>query len=446
MSLQSLDPNVLAPPLPDEIRAELEVVLSTPAFRRSDRQSRFLRFVCEATLRGESSKLNEILIAYEVFGRGTDYSPGEDAVVRRQAHSLRQKLQEYYASDGARDPIRIDLPVGRYIPVFSRACLNDPVAVSGDPPAILQEHAAPKPTQFWRRAGFGIGLILIAFGAGWWSGASRQEHRSSRATTGALAELWGGWLSKPAGAVICFSNPVTTVVKQFQMHLPPNSLPRRILVTPEQEVQLRETLGLPPGGFIYLSPAISQAKMGEAIGAVALANLFARSGVRVQATQTRFLNWKDFRSQNLILLGHDEANRWLDPLLKYLPFRLAATEGDRPRRIVDTVPRSGERREYQNQFSPRSKDQPSEDYALISMMQGIDHEHELLLLNGLNSEGTQSAIEFLTDPFTVQQLVTALRKAAPSHRGRWQFQVVLHTEVRDKVPTRADMVALRVLQ
>jgi hypothetical protein len=446
MPLQSLDPGVGAPPPPHEIRAELETILSTPAFRRSERQSRFLRFVCEATLQGESSKLNEILIAYEVFGRGTDYSPGEDAVVRRQAHSLRQKLQEYYAGDGAKDPIRIELPVGRYVPVFLRASNNDPIAASGSVAAALQGQAMPKPTHIRRLAGFVAVLILSAFGAGWWYGRSGQEHRSSRATTGALAELWGGWLSKPAGAVICFSNPVTTVVKQFQMQLPLDSLPRRISVTPEQETQLREALELPPGGFVYLSPAISQAKMGEAIGAVALANLFARSSVRVQATQTRFLNWKDFRSQNLILLGHDEANRWLDPLLKHLPFRLAATEGDRPRRIVDTAPRSGERREYQNQFSSRSKDQPSEDYALISMIQGIDHEHELLLLNGLNSEGTQSAIEYLTDPFTVQQLVSTLRKAAPSHRGRWRFQVVLHTEVRDKVPTRADLVALRVLQ
>src|SRR5690349_9308421 len=160
MSLQSLDPNVLAPPLPDEVRAELETVLSTPAFRRSDRQSRFLRFVCEATLRGESSKLNEILIAYEVFGRGTEYSPGEDAVVRRQAHSLRQKLQEYYAGDGAKDPIRIDLPVGRYVPVFVRASSNnDPIAASGAVAAALQEHATPKQTHIWRLAGFGAVII-----------------------------------------------------------------------------------------------------------------------------------------------------------------------------------------------------------------------------------------------------------------------------------------------
>ena len=89
------------PPLPDEVRAELEVVLASSAFRRSERHSQFLRFfVCETFLNGDGAKLNEYFIAHEVFGRGADYSPGEDSVVRRQAHSLRQKLQDYYSGRG----------------------------------------------------------------------------------------------------------------------------------------------------------------------------------------------------------------------------------------------------------------------------------------------------------------------------------------------------------
>ena len=166
-------------------------------------------------------------------------------------------------------------------------------------------------------------------------------------------------------------------------------------------------LHIPSGGFIYLSPANSQAKMGEAIGAVALVNLLARFRTRAEATQSRFLNWEDFRSQKLVLLGHDEANQWLDPILQQLPFRLAATEGDQPRRIVNTKPRKGESPEYRIQFPLKAVRR--EDYALISMFDGIDHQHELLLLNGLNTEGTQSAIEFLTNPATAQHLVAALR-------------------------------------
>jgi hypothetical protein len=443
MLSQGLEPNAGAAPLPDEVRAELEKILAAPAFRRSDRLSRFLRFVCDEALQGNGPQLNEVLIAHAVFGRGPDYSPGEDAVVRRQAHSLRQKLQEYYSGDGANDAIRIDLPVGRYVPVFTRASPLQSSAAAEPAPLKIEQPVTGAPARQWRVAG-GVFLLIVMFLIGTFVERSRQAGRSERAATGVLAELWGRWLSNPAGAVICFSNPLTTVVKYFSTPLPPNSLPRRISVTPEQAAEIREMLDIPPGGFMYLSPAISQAKMGEAIGAVALVNLFAKFGTHAQATQSRFLNWEDFRTQNLVLLGHDEANRWLDPILQQLPFRLAATEGDLPRRIVNTSPATGERREYRIQFSPKYP--PKEDYALISMIQGIDHEHELLLLNGLNTEGTQSAIEFMTNPSTAQQLVTALRKASPGHRGPWRFQAVLHTEVRDKVPTSAQLVALRVLR
>src|SRR5947209_10852234 len=113
----------------EEARAELDRVLHSPMFQRSDRLQRFLQFVCELTLNGESQRINEYLIGSEVFQRGSDYSPNEDSIVRRQAHALRQKLQEYYNSDGQNDSVRIELPVGRYVPVFRRHAIPVPETI-----------------------------------------------------------------------------------------------------------------------------------------------------------------------------------------------------------------------------------------------------------------------------------------------------------------------------
>ena len=119
LSVESGD--TATPPDEEAVRAHLDSILNSAPFKRSERHCRFLRFVCETTLKSEAFKLNEYLIAHAVFDRGDDYSSGEDSVVRRQAYSLRQKLQEYYASEGARDTVRIELPVGRYVPTFSSA-------------------------------------------------------------------------------------------------------------------------------------------------------------------------------------------------------------------------------------------------------------------------------------------------------------------------------------
>jgi hypothetical protein len=427
-------------PSPDEIRAELDSVLSSQGFRRSERLSHFLRFVCEMTLNGEASTINEYLIAHEVFGRGPEYSRGEDCIVRRRAHTLRQKLHEYYAGYGKDDAVRIELPVGHYIPVFTRTNVSGPQ--QAEEPATPQILKTP-----WNKtllyAASATLVIAAFFTIGWFFGRVSARASNGYPLNPAVAEIWSAWLADESGAVICFSNPITAVVKQFPLSLPPNSQPPRFPMPPEEAKFFRESLDLPPGGFLYLSPAIAQAKMGEAVGSIALVALFAGNRVPIRATQSRFLSWDDFRNNNLILLGHDEANKWLDPILRKLPLRLATTDGEKQRRIVNISPKDGEASEYQIQF-PAAKGQPAQDYALISMLAGIDNRHRLLLVNGLNTEGTQMALEYLTKPASAQELLDRLRKIKPNHSGPWYFQAVLRTEVRDKVPTRADLIAIRV--
>lgn len=423
-----------------EARGALDRVLRSRTFERSERLQKFLRYVCELTLRGEGSRINEYLIGAEVFERGPDYSPQEDAVVRRQAHALRRKLHEYYEGEGHADPVRIELPLGRYVPVFRRA--------EGGThwPAGAPVKAAPREAR-WPLATAILAGALV-FLAGLWAGrytAATAAGTAGAALSPAVREIWGPWLEDPSGAVICFSNPLTAVIKHLPVPHPEGVLPRRLRLRGEAEQWVREEFRLPPGGYLYFAPAKSQGKMGEAIGAVRLADLFARAGVAVRTTQSRFLTWEDLRSQNLILLGHNEANAWVDPLLESYPFRLTATRGARQRAIVNTQPRPGEPREYFIAYSDASGDR-AEEFALVSMLPGVDGRRKLLLVNGLNTQATQAAIEYLTSASRLSELIPMLRRQAPGHSGPWHFQLVLRTEVRDKVPTRASPVALRLIR
>ena len=82
------------------------------------RLSELLRFVVKATLSGQADYVKETMIGVVVFGRKPDYNPKVDTIVRSQAWRLRNKLRQYYESEGAHDPVIIDLPRGRYVPVF----------------------------------------------------------------------------------------------------------------------------------------------------------------------------------------------------------------------------------------------------------------------------------------------------------------------------------------
>ena len=109
-------PNGSAKPSPDSVRAQLDRILAGRAFRGAERPGRFLRFIVEQALAG--NQLKETLLGVEVFGRNPSYDPRLDGVVRVEAVKLRARLKEYYETEGAADPIRIDLPKGGYLPCF----------------------------------------------------------------------------------------------------------------------------------------------------------------------------------------------------------------------------------------------------------------------------------------------------------------------------------------
>ena len=99
-------------------RNQLEQVLSSAGFARNARLSGFLRFLVERHLEGRDAELKESLIAIQVFDRRPDYDPKQDAIVRTEAVRLRARLRSYYAGEGSRAPVIIELPKGGYVPAF----------------------------------------------------------------------------------------------------------------------------------------------------------------------------------------------------------------------------------------------------------------------------------------------------------------------------------------
>ena len=103
----------------NRIVAHTERVLSSSFFSRSSALTGFLRFIIELTLEGKAHEIKEYRLGVEVFGRGGDFDPRIDPVVRVHAAKLRARLAEYYASEGQNERLVITIPRGGYIPVFT---------------------------------------------------------------------------------------------------------------------------------------------------------------------------------------------------------------------------------------------------------------------------------------------------------------------------------------
>ena len=57
-------------------------------------------------------------IGVDALGRDAGFDPQSDAIVRVEAARLRRALETYFAGEGRNDPILIELPTGRYMPMF----------------------------------------------------------------------------------------------------------------------------------------------------------------------------------------------------------------------------------------------------------------------------------------------------------------------------------------
>jgi Tol biopolymer transport system component len=107
-----------------DIDAQLQRILASPVFVGSPRSAQFLHFCVRNSSGKKTVELKETTIAVGVFNRAPDYNPKIDPIVRVHARRVRDKLDEYYRTDGNDDPIRIDLPKGGYVPRISRTLPN----------------------------------------------------------------------------------------------------------------------------------------------------------------------------------------------------------------------------------------------------------------------------------------------------------------------------------
>ena len=126
----------------EEILEQLSRMLSDDLFMRSERLSRFLRFIVEQTLAGRACDLNQYAVGLAVFDKTPSFDPNIDPIVRVEAGRLRAKLREYHATSGLADPIRIGMTKSGYVPVFKR---SEPKTVSFEPVTFVSQAVTRSP-------------------------------------------------------------------------------------------------------------------------------------------------------------------------------------------------------------------------------------------------------------------------------------------------------------
>jgi hypothetical protein len=376
------------------ISEELERVLSSPEFRTSKRSQDFLRYVVEHAINGQADLLKERTIGIEVFGRSTNYDPGEDATVRVKAGEVRKRLGLYYAEEGARNPVRIELPVGTYIPEF-RALEPEPPAFSPEPAKVETAPTAPSPRPSMRGPRLvALAALLCFLGAGiFWL--------RSRPGNSPLEQFWRPVLTGGAPVLLCVA------------YVPVYGLDPEAHPTPRAE------------DFVSLTDQFVGG--GDLIAVSRLSAMLARSGRPFRLKVGNDVSFQDLRTGPAILVGYSYT-RWRE-ISREMRFFIDGTR--RPIGITD----NGAQTSWSLPNLPPNR-RTDEDYAIVSRVFHPDTHAMLVELAGITQYGTDAAADLVSNG---DLMAEALRGAPPGWQ-RKNLQLVLHVKVIAGSPTSPKVV------
>lgn len=105
-------------PSDPEIRGALERIIASHVFANSARLQDFLTYIVEEQISGRGSTIKGKTVAVAVYDREIDEAGSAQNLVRVEARRLRRALEEFYATDGQSEDLRITVKPGSYTPSF----------------------------------------------------------------------------------------------------------------------------------------------------------------------------------------------------------------------------------------------------------------------------------------------------------------------------------------
>jgi hypothetical protein len=417
-----------------KVRAELEKILGARTLRGKETLRVLLTYLVEKTLDGVAGTLKEYTIGVEAFGKREDYDPQEDASVRVQIGRLRQKLEEYYRTEGTDDPLVIELPKRRFELLFHErpAELTDRIETTVGPVGLV----SPAPARMISWSSLLLGALGVALlWAGWSFWGARRVARapvSAVDTSAELRDLWRPFLTSDRPIMMAMTmRPFLRYDRGviFDWGL-------RSLADAEREEHLRElklqlkTERLVPWEKIYTS-------FGEATGVFLLTRFFERHQLKLQLRRHDALTWEDIAEQNVVFIGSGK----IGVPFHSIPVQLAFQQRDHV--ILNVNPKEGEPAEFVTRPPQPDEYMQDEDYALISAVPGLHGSGEIIAFGGSSSSALWAAVEYMTEPRYARELVAKLKNSdgeLPRH-----YQVVIHARFQALVPVEIKYVTHRVL-
>lgn len=414
---------------PIDTEQQLARILDSHHFRHSHRYPALLKYLVEQTLAGRSAELKERLLGIEVFRRAPDYDTNTDPVVRVTAAEVRKRLAQYYQEPGRDKEIRIEIPIGSYVPHFYRP----PQPVSPKAGSGLLELPHPKedgraaeghPTEqeaardlkplarnhliYWPHIAIAVCIgALLTYGGirAFGTASSWREH--------ALRDFW----APLSGG----DTPVFVVIGDHTIGSPGNALraSQGAALSPSEDV-------------LRLMNDYEQVTVSDVTSLFAITEYMVRHEKPYTAAGAGSASFDDLRRGPVLLFAGLD-NRWTMRLTEHLRYRFVDSPDDAIGTIQDS---QNPAQRWQVDFTVPYSKMPV-DYAIVARYFDPLIEQPVIIVAGVGQTGTVTASEFVTS----ERAIEDMNKLAPKGWNHGNVEVVLQTSVIDGHPGPPHIVA-----
>jgi hypothetical protein len=428
-------------------------VVASPQLKRAARLREFLLYVGQRSIKDGLDQIHEQEIGANVFARPADYDTSLDNIVRVNASELRKRIEDYFESDGASEPMVMEIPRGSYKPVF-RERFIEPVRLPATEPAPLAVSApatsaaaanppladappttAPANNRIHRIVLVAAALLIVALASGcfllWTQNRELRQslHNNAWQDTPTVASFWLGILGARPNTDIILADTSFALIEDITKHsIPLNDYLTRNYVSKIESPNLSQDRRLD----LDMIMRRNNGSLGD-----------FRAAQRILALDPAIKNFRVYSARdytptlvnqdNIVLVGARKSNPWVDLFSGSMNF-VADYDPQHPGDFIrNKTPQSGELATYTPPQAPSTG-----GYCVVAYLSNPQHSGKVLIIAGTDSAATEGGGDFLTSEEQLSRFLKSLHVASLPY-----FELVLKTSNLNGTPIGAEVVAYR---
>jgi hypothetical protein len=422
----------------EPIQQQIERIVHSEQFRSSEVLRRLLIFLSEKAIAGEADNLKEYVVAIDGLGKSSTYDPQHNSAVRIQMGRLRQRLAEYYRSEGKNDPMIVDLPKGRFrltfeerpkSPIFGQeSSLSPALSV---PTTKVFDSVPDRPTKrSLLQLVAGTMAVVLLVGLGYLLGHSTTPQQNAADHGQDLQTLWAPFLSRKLPLILSIEDPLFAEIRSN-----PGVYVRDRSMNEWSDVVSSAALHKLTGALNQseMHPSRYYTAFGEAEASFLLGGLLKTPESALSIVRTSQLSWQQLADNNVIFVGVQ--NLFFNQLrnMPIAPQLVPELNG-----VRDEHPGNGQPAFYADEYTTAPSEQGT-IYALVTHLPGPNGKNDIESFTSNRSAGYVGAVQSFTDPQFAHMLAIKLKEETGGKIPRF-YQVLFRVRYRDGVPTETKLV------